>query len=615
MGRKELIDRCKDDKELDEVTKILDVSEEQMDVAIQRAKIYLDKAEAKRALKPLPDLPAEKPLTPQDLVGISVEPMDLQFAGAPGSIFRPLDFMNIPASTWLKVLLNTGALHGRALSDLERPCGPQLLLPPNENLYTTGVFKPSQVGGEFTCETSRETTYSKCDRVLRWGVDAKVQTPYVSGSASYNESKQESALTQGDSYSSVAKVLGSIGTIDLTALGIPYNPELVNPEFVSQVEGWIDDGLGYEELSKRIKNAWGDVLLLRMEIGVAGITSITKTVTSTTSMSKASQEFKAAIAGGIAGFSAEVGAQVTGGETNEDKVRYEQMNLSWLMFGGTPLSDPNNPYSCYQCREDPTQWRIIESSVADVIPVVDLLPGHVKSKLPDPILGLVAVQFDGLLKFGVDRSFDGLLKFAGDKGMRLPTIQELRDFLDSKACPSTAGMDVWSPTLTDCSRDWIQIGLSHKIGLSHVENLGYYPDWANDSNNPHSGVVVLAQSKLPGRMNSEAQAYVDMSRTTYVVIVQDQLPFGTNSLEEAKARIRQAGLSGNYHIERLVCMVRDGIVVQDGLYGRPQIWYDQCDADMQEDGRLCYWLDSYSIGRMNSEAQAYVDSELLRHEL
>jgi len=120
-------------------------------------------------------------------------------------------------------------------------------------------------------------------------------------------------------------------------------------------------------------------------------------------------------------------------------------------------------------------------------------------------VGAVAVKLAG----GADCSFDGLLKLAADMRMRIPTTQEVRDFLQSKVCSSTAGMDAWSPSLTDEERDWIQIGdTNHPPGKSHVQGLGFYPAWDAGRNWGHAWVpyVIFIETSIAEARASAAAA-------------------------------------------------------------------------------------------------------------
>ena len=72
-------------------------------------------------------------------------------------------------------------------------------------------------------------------------------------------------------------------------------------------------------------------------------------------------------------------------------------------------------------------------------------------------------------------------------GKRIPTIKELRDYMDSSPIVFSAfnGMDVWIPVLnpgTSTGRDWVQAGnLHHTRKRSHTQDLGAYPSWGNDT--------------------------------------------------------------------------------------------------------------------------------------
>uniref|UniRef100_A0A6C0LDQ4 Glycine-rich domain-containing protein n=1 Tax=viral metagenome TaxID=1070528 RepID=A0A6C0LDQ4_9ZZZZ len=79
-------------------------------------------------------------------------------------------------------------------------------------------------------------------------------------------------------------------------------------------------------------------------------------------------------------------------------------------------------------------------------------------------------------------------------GKRMPTIKEMRDYMDSSPNVFSAfnGKDVWIPVLnpgTYRGRDWVQAGnLYHTRKKSHTQDLGSYPSWGNGTSADYAKV-------------------------------------------------------------------------------------------------------------------------------
>ena len=74
--------------------------------------------------------------------------------------------------------------------------------------------------------------------------------------------------------------------------------------------------------------------------------------------------------------------------------------------------------------------------------------------------------------------------YAQNRGGRLATIQEIRDYINKNGAVAP-GQDQWVAVTNDGARDWAQIGNTvHVPGKSHIKDVKYYPAWGDNISIP-----------------------------------------------------------------------------------------------------------------------------------
>ncbi|XP_066913946.1 uncharacterized protein [Clytia hemisphaerica] len=290
----------------------------------------------------IPDLPQDKILTRAEMQSVGPIELDKRLEVVKGEIKdqarAPIDFSEMKARDWMKVIVNCNMTYGRifkklggdGVSDLaEEP----MFFPPNESLFGTPDFKVSQVALSYHQRSELAENFDDKSVMANFNVAASFSTPWVAGSAEYSHEKQNRTVEKNSTVKSVFKVEVPVGVFTL-----PRPSELeeskikINDQFKSFVNKYLEDNPKCKrvDVQRAMSERYGDIVPRSVKIGVACYTTKTTTTKEKQNLESVSDSFKASVTASFGCFS----GSVSGGKAAKRKV---EANLKKTLTHFQPL--------------------------------------------------------------------------------------------------------------------------------------------------------------------------------------------------------------------------------------------------------------------------------------
>ena len=292
-----------------------------------------------------------------------------------------IKFDELTGAHWMSVACNCLIFKGRTLKDFNSNGGDAAVEPlftvPNVYFNDNHIFQPAQIS--LIAFTSATTESRHVDRAAMMGVEASasVQSPWISGSASFGANCSNKKLEKGESVTTTATYVFPVGYFNLPT---DYHhaqkfPIKINPQFESDVCEMLDRKLKGDALRKAIQAKYGDFVALKPLVGLAAYTKETKETSKVQDLAAAARHFEAAVAGSFASASA-AGKEKSKAETG---IGTSKSTYRFTSIAGN-LPNPNIPGSLANERRVPNAWRLVH--MGDRLkPVVDFLSPTTRARL------------------------------------------------------------------------------------------------------------------------------------------------------------------------------------------------------------------------------------------
>lgn len=301
-------------------------------------------------------------------------------------------------SNWMALACNLNMFSGRFLKNLKAASHNFVLLPKNKNLEP--IFQRSKVSEVF--ESRVVSSSSMIDTLLmsEVGASMSVQSPFVSGSASFKYSEEDRKIPKKKTIYSLVKYQLPIGWFDFsdtrTYIDNGDNSEKanstffqLNPILVLRFRELLDRfdkvtaGTSSDlHLAKDVANffsQWGSMIPLSVRFGLASYRTSSFETTTEQTLSKHSRSLQAAVVAAVLdSFTSGVGMATFDPEKSET-LGWKQVKItSWAMLGGC-IMNPRNPFTLFEYRTNPNCWSAIKYK--NYVSIISLLPKVLQDRL------------------------------------------------------------------------------------------------------------------------------------------------------------------------------------------------------------------------------------------